>query len=179
MREPSPQLPALLEVFNFRSKREVVRHCKTLVVSRTDFVALVLGAQRGALSPYKYANHFAETTPKHLLPKKEEHDAIAANGVGPLRTKQAQKFTRKIFQLFVEKRSLAAHLFYTDDAEYWHLFYFDSGDTSEHKNHWKHGSHIHYVSDLWTELSLSSAWAQVLSGELGFANKLHIRYKGT
>lgn len=142
-----------------------------------DLVGLVLTAQHGALAPYKYANHFERNLPSHLHPSTAEGDAIAVNGVGEFRSREARKFASKIFQLFREQRSVADHLFYTPNHNFWHLFYFDNRDTDESNNHWKHGAHIHYVSDLWPELTMESAWSRVLSGELGFANKLHIRYR--
>ena len=113
MREPTEHLPSLLELFNFRSKNEVTRHCAGLVVHRQDLVALILSAQHGALAPYRYANHFADTVPRHLLPSEAEHTAIQQNGLGEFKTRGARKFVSKMFQLFRERRVLAAHLFYT------------------------------------------------------------------
>ena len=142
-----------------------------------DLVGFILAAQQGAIAPYKYANHFARNLPSHLHPSSAEKDAIAANGVGYFRSREARKFNSKVFQLFREQRSIAAHLFYTPCHKFWHLFYFDNRDTDEAENHWKHGAHVHYVSDLWPELTMESAWSQVLRGELRFASKLHIRYR--
>lgn len=142
-----------------------------------DLVGFILAAQQGAMAPYKYANHFERNLPSHLHPSSAEEDAIAANGVGYFRSREARKFTSKVFQLFREQRSIAAHLFYTPCHKFWHLFYFDNRDTDEAENHWKHGAHVHYVSDLWPELTMKSAWSQVLRGELRFASKLHIRYR--
>lgn len=177
MRNLTPHFPQLFEVLNVRSKRELDKHCRRLLVSQQDFVELILAARRGELAPYQYANHFARTVPGALIPNESENAAISKNGVGKFHTKGARKFASKLIQLFKERRSLAAHLFYTPDHRYWHLFYFDNRDNSDEKNHWKHGAHIHYVSDLWPELSMSEAWAQVHSGQLAFADKLHIRYR--
>lgn len=177
MRAPTPHFPALLEVLNIQSKRELVRHCKGLVVHQQDLVALILAAQHGVLTPYRYANHFARTVPANLQPNQEEQNAIASNGVGEFKTRTARKFVSKMYQLFREQRVLAAHLFYTPDHRFWHLFYFDNRDTAEVRNHWKYGAHIHYVSDLWPELLLPTAWQQISAGEATFANKLHLRYK--
>jgi hypothetical protein len=177
VREPTDHFPSLLELFNFRSKSEAMRHCAGLVVHRQDLVALILGAQHGALAPYRYANHFADNVPPHLLPSEAEHLAIQQNEVGKFQTHGARKFVSKIFQLFRARRVLAAHLFYTPNHRYWHLFYFDNRDTTkESKNHWKYGSHIHYISDLWSTVSMEQAWAQVKSGHVAFSSKAHLRY---
>lgn len=143
---------------------------------RQDLVALILGAQHGAIAPYRYANHFADMVPPHLRPTEVEHSAIQQNGVGEFKTQNARKFASKIFQLFRERRVQAAHIFYTPNYRYWHLFYFDNRDTEKSKNQWKHGSHIHYISDLWSTVSLEQAWAQIKSGRVAFSNKAHIRY---
>jgi hypothetical protein len=176
MRELIPHFPIFAEILNLKSKREVVRHCNVLTVHQRDLVALILAAQHGVLFPYRYTNHFSRSVSDHLHPNQAEHEAIASNGVGKLQTRGVRKLATKIFQLFREQRALAAHLIYTADHRYWHLFYFDNRDIADSHNHWRHGAHIHYVSDLWPGLTLRNAWAQVISGELAFANKLHIRF---
>jgi hypothetical protein len=177
MRDPTPEFFLLLEMLNIKSKRELIRHSKRMVVHQQDLVALILSARDGVLSPYRYANHFAGTVAENLHPSLAEREAIASNGIGEFKTRAARKFTSKIFQIFKERRTLAAHLLYTPNQNYWHLFYFDNRDIQEAKNHWKQGTHIHYVSDLWPDLSLDDVWEQVNSGKVAFANKLHLRYK--
>lgn len=177
MRTPTPSFSALFEMLNARSKRELERQTKGLVVHQEDLVALIMAGQGGALDPFRYANHFARTFPEHLHPGETESEALAANGVGPLKSRGARKFATKVFQLFEEQRALAAHLFYTPDHRCWHLFYFDNRDTAESRNHWRHGAHIHFVSNLCAGLSFEEAWGQVESGRLAFHSKLHLRYK--
>jgi hypothetical protein len=177
MRDPTPEFPKLLELFNIDAKRELEQHCARLTVHQTDLVALILGAQHGALHPYRYANFFDRRLPGHLIPNKEEREAVASNGVGPFKTKAASKFARKLFQLPKQQRALAAHLFYTPNYKYWYLFYFDNRDISVHSNHWKYGSHIHLVCSLWPQLSLSEVWKKATKGNLQFSNKIHIRFK--
>ncbi len=177
MRDPTPHFEALFEVLNFSTKRELERHCKNLIIYQQDLVALILATQHGALEPYRYANHFDRTTTSNLYPNDTERSAISKNGIGEFKTRGAKKFASKISQLFKEQRALAAHIFYSPNHRYWHLFYFDNRDTSEHGNHWKHGPHVHYVSDLWPELTLAEAWRQVTTGDFSFRNKLHIKYR--
>ena len=176
MRETTVNLKDLLQIFNCKSKGELKKHARNTVVYQQDMVAFVLAAQQGALYPYLYANHFARKVPDHLMPNEKEQEAISKNGIGNFKTLAAQKFARKVFQMPVEQRSRAAHLFYTSDHKYWNLFYFDNRDRSKYTNHWKHGGHIHFVSDLWSRLSMEEAWKKVKSGELSFQNKLHLRY---
>ncbi|GAB3663807.1 hypothetical protein GCM10028813_44010 [Ramlibacter alkalitolerans] len=129
------------------------------------------------LAPYKYANHFDRRLPSHLLPNEAERSALAANGVGPFRSRGVSKFASKIFQLAEEQRCLAAHLFYTPCHTHWYLLYFDNRDTAVHRNHWKFGAHVHLLCSLWPNLSLEKTWKKVLEGDLSFPSKVHLRYK--
>lgn len=168
-------IESLLTLFNISKKRDVIKYCKNLTIHQSDFVALILGAQAGALEPYKYANHFSDKIPEHLYPKDDERAAISENGVGPLRGK-SKKAINKVFQIFKDRRCLAAHLFYTSDYNYWHMFYFDQRDNEINDNHWKEGPHVHYLSDLWPQYKLPDIWQKVLKDETNFGSTPHIRF---
>ena len=129
MREPTPEFPKLIELFNLETKRELERYCSRFTLYKTDLVALILAARQGVLYPYRYSNHFERRLPKHLFPNEDERNALAENGVGSFKTKHASKFTSKLFQLHKEQRALAAHLLYTPDYRYWYIFCFDNRDT--------------------------------------------------
>ena len=146
MRGPTDHLPALIQLLNVKSKNEIRRYSAGLVVHSQDLAALILGAQHGAFAPYRYSNHFSDKVPPHMYPTEAEHAAISQNGIGEFRSRNAEKFASKIFQLFRERHVLSAHLFYTPGYRYWHLFYFDNRDIDGSNNHWRHGAHIHYVS---------------------------------
>ncbi|MDD2951118.1 MAG: hypothetical protein PHU29_10050, partial [Sulfuricurvum sp.] len=149
MKYPTDNLNNLVDLFNCNSKRELEKLAKDIIIHQQDFVEIILAAQHNELSPYNYANYFDRRIPDHLMPTEEEHEAISKNGVGKYKTRKAQKFANKIFQLPIQQRITAAHLFYTSDQKYWDLFYFDDKDRSKYDNHWKYGPHIHFVSDLW------------------------------
>ena len=176
MNGPTEDFRFLVELLNIDTKKKLTKFSKSIVVRQDDFVAFILGAQHGIFAPYKYANEFRRDVPQHLYPKNEEHAAIRTNGVGPYRTKEAKKFARKIFQMPKNLKTLAAHLLYTPDHKYWHLFYFSHRDREESGNHWRAGSHIHFVSYLWGGLPLEEAWTQVQSGKITM-KALHIQYE--
>jgi hypothetical protein len=176
MKYPIHSLNDLLNLFNCKSKRELDKLAKNIIIHQQDFVAIILAAQHNELNPYNYANYFDRRIPDHLMPTEEEHEAISNNGVGKYKTRKAQKFANKIFQLPIQQRMTAAHLFYTSDHQYWNLFFFDDKDRSEYGNHWKHGPHIHFVSDLCSNLSLLSAWEKICSGKFSFSNKFHLKF---
>ena len=153
-------LEPLLELFNAGKKAHVERHCRSLVVHYSDLAALFVAGRVGVLSPYKYACHFDDRVPSHLLPKQSEPDALAKASVGPLNA-EGRKLVRRIFQTFEERRLFAAHLFYTPEWRYWHVFYFDQRDREGRRNHWRHGSHIHYANDTFHREPLQQIWARV------------------
>ena len=169
-------LDPLLTLFNVRSKSEAARHCRTLLIHGTDLAAVAMASRVGALHPYKYACRFSETRPQNLKPKKSEFEATAGLQVGPLEDK-ARKLIRKFFQTLEERRVFAAHLLYTPDHAYWHVLYFDQRDVSDRKNHWEHGSHIHYANDTFHRGALEQVWSRVCDGETAFLKPVHIRFE--
>lgn len=174
MFEPK-DIEGILNLLNQSKKREAVKYCKNLSIYSSDFVILILAAQAGALAPYKYASHFNERIPEHLHPSDDELAELSKNEIGPLRGKSKKAIT-KVYQIFKDRRCFAAHLFYTPDYKYWHIFYFDQRDNDSHKNHWKEGPHIHYLSDLWPQHKLPEIWNKVLSGDKNLCSTPHIRF---
>lgn len=168
-------IEGLIKLFNIESKRGLEKYCRTLVVRKIDFVALILGARAGSLEPYRYACHFNQAVPAHLQATAEELTALSQNGIGPLKGK-AKKAVTKTFQLFDERRCFAAHLFYTPCYSYWYLFYFDQRDEAMQTNHWEYGPHMHLVSSHWSNLKLKQVWLQMKEGDINFASKIHLRF---
>ncbi len=167
---------ALLGLFDIKVKSELKKYCRNLIITRSVLADLILTVTVGGLGSYKYASHFADIVPEHLSPKSEELEALARSGIGTIEGKAA-KGVRRLSQLFNERKLFAAHLFYTPDHTYWYLFYFSAGrDTAKLRNHWKHGPHIHLICDLWSQIDMLDAWAQIKSGKINFPTPLHIRY---
>lgn len=164
---------SLVELCNFEDKRELEKFCRTLTIRHTDFVLFILCARSVGLAPYRYASHFEDRTIPHLIPSEDERAAIAANGLGPLQGR-ARKAVTKMYQLLRDRRQRAAHLFYTPDHAFWHLFYFDQRDAATRGNHWEHGAHLHYASDVWINADAGTIWNQVKAGKRRFPS-IHIR----
>lgn len=162
-------------LFNVKSKKEAMRHCKRLTVYPKEFSSIMLAAQENVFSPYLYSCHFFEGEPTHLIPKQDEISALNNNGLGILQ-KKSKKAVSKIFQLMTERKLLAVHLFYTPSKKYWHMFYFNQRDVDLYKNHWTHGPHVHYSNDTFTKMPLNIIWGNACSEKPSFPNSLHIRY---
>jgi hypothetical protein len=142
------------------------KYCRTIEITGHDFAVLVWNA--GSLG-YHHAIQHHEFQPKHLQPT----DADIAG----LRNKNAQSLIRKINQIFKDRRLLVSRLFHNSTR--WHLFYFDQRDTDEDDpNHWKRGSHIHFVNDLWPRYDPQKLWDLFRQADASAGGKLHIPFKG-
>lgn len=128
------------------------------------------------MCPYKYACKFVDRNPTHLSLTDNDFKALQENGIGRFGP-AAQKAAKKIFHYREERRHLSLHLFYTDCHLFWHLLYFDERDAYEKSNRWKHGTHVHYVSDLYCEKPLCEVWQNATGGSLNFKSKEHIRFR--
>ncbi|MGH8509117.1 MAG: hypothetical protein ACREVH_10415 [Gammaproteobacteria bacterium] len=169
-------LEQLIELFNARKKREAESLARNLTVTSEAFANLILAGRVGALLPqYHYQAHFDEVTPPNLEPTKEEFAALGRNGVGLLKGK-ALKASRKMGQIFRDRRLLCVHLFYAPSQKYWHMFHFDQRDTTWLQNHWRKGPHVHYASDLMNKSPLTEVWAKVCKRPAEFPKSIHLRY---
>jgi len=128
------KIEEILELFGKKKLKEVKKYAKNMVLWQNEFVALILMARNG-LDHYKYAVHYWEEQPEHLQLSEEEKKAFSENGVGPLKGK-AKKALSKTMQMFVQRKWVVGHLFYTANFKIWHLFYFDLKDVSDQNNHW-------------------------------------------
>lgn len=125
--------------------------------------------------PYSHQIYYRDFIPEHLIPTKEEDEAIKNNGLGLIQGK-AKKWANKISQIFIDRRYLVGHLFYTEDLKYWHFFYFDQRDLSNDENHWAKGSHIHFINYLWPQYTASSVWEHFTNGNPIMKGSVHIQY---
>lgn len=171
-------LEKIIELFNASNLKTVKSLAKRLVITRATFVGLILAAKSGDLEtmPYNHQMNCFEYVPDHLIPTEEDMDAFHANDPGEFKGK-ARTFVNKIFQTFEERKWIVWHLFYTSSQEYWHLFYFDIKDMNEENNHWKIGGpHVHYISNLWPQFTISDVWERLRSGSKEFGSNVHIRF---
>lgn len=85
------------------------------------------------------------------------------------------KLLNKIKGIFDQRRHSIAHIF--DQSKKWHIFYFDYRDLEDQtQNHWKEGSHIHFVNYLWTNLAVCDVWDS-LAGRKNKSYGIHIRWR--
>lgn len=165
----------IYNLFEANSMRELKKISSSLVISHEDLHVLIkLTEQKHLAFPYLHACKWHEEIPDGLELTEKNISAIKNNGIGAL-NKNAKKAINKLFQMPKQIKRQTAHIFY--NKKYWHMFYFDIRDQSKYKNHWKYGSHLHYVSWLWPNLTAQSAWRSFCNdGKKNFGKDLHIKF---
>jgi hypothetical protein len=174
-RMSGPSLETLLKLFEFDKKRELERYCRITIISKSDFANLVLACDISG-EPFLHRISFRDIVPEHLNLSDADHKALADNGVGPLGP-EAAKAVRKMFQIFEERRYLVGHMFHNRDLSKWHFFCFDQRDLEERRpNHWKEGSHVHFMNWLWPNQDAKTVWSEFVSGNYKPGSSIHLRF---
>jgi hypothetical protein len=155
-------------------KQDVKRLCRTAVIRQSDFADLVMACKTGRMH-WNHRAYHRNFTPPHLHPSKDDLAALAGNGVGRF-LPPAQKAANKIFAIFEERRMLSGHMFYSDDLSDWSFFYFDQRDLAEHGNHWRGGSHIHFINHLWPGRAAEAIWKEFCHGNPDMRGAMHVRF---
>jgi hypothetical protein len=164
----------LFKLFTFDKKRDLEKYCRELVIDSSAFAKFIMACEAGIL-PYKHQIHYRDYMPESLHLTAEDHAAMAANGVGPVRP-GARKAINKMAQMFRDRRYLVGHIFYVPDLSVWHFFQFDQRDLEERNNHWKEGSHIHFLNWLWPNFDAQTLWRSFTTDRVKMNTSLHVRY---
>lgn len=161
----------LQELLNFSKKSALEKFAKEIQITKRDFVTLVWNAVS--------IGYFHDLKSREFRPPKAELGEADWDGFrnskGGKLTPEAIRTVRKSNQIFHQRRLVTAHIFY--NLQRWHIFYFDQRDMeATAQNHWKHGSHIHFVNDLWPNYTPLNVWDLFELPETNIKGKLHIRY---
>jgi hypothetical protein len=167
-------IKGFLTLFTFEKKRDLEKYCREFTIYSSDFVAFILACEGNRL-PFLHLIHYRDFVPEHLNPTDNDLAALSANPVGPLQP-DAQK---TVFQIFRDRRQLVGHIFYVPGTFEWHFFQFDQRDLEDTANHWKEGSHIHFLNWLWPNYDAKTVWANFTSGKVKLNDSLHVRYVDT
>jgi hypothetical protein len=165
-------LDDLVTIFSIDRKQELKRHCRTAIITQTDFANLIMTCMIGG-APLAHQRHHREYIPNHLQLSENDLGTLTATGQFKAR---AQKTMRKVSAIFDERRLLTGHIFLSPDQSRWHLFYFDQRDFSERNNHWDGGAHIHLINWLWSGRTAQSTWKEFCDGNPKMKGALHIRF---
>jgi len=160
--------PELVRLFNAKDKKSAIKIAENdVVMDQDDLVKLITLAQ---LFGFIHTRKHKEFVPEHL--KNLDHSKLFNRLPGSNEfTAEAKKEFTKITQIFKERRQLNVHWFQSELE--WHCFYFDFSDVMG--RHYRKGDHIHYISHLWGQSSVSiwqgfdSRWTSIKGA--------HIRYE--
>lgn len=154
------KLKMLLEI---KRKSEVIKYCKSLVLSADDL--FLLGHNCSQIG-FTHRSKFSEFVPQHLN--------ITDSDIDDMKKGNPRQFLKKVHGVFQERKRIHVHLFEKDEE--WHCFYFTWRDTeSSNESHWKHGSHLHYISHLWPNLVKRQVWESFDWRNVETQGSVHIR----
>jgi len=167
-------------LFEVETKKELKKAASSLIITFNDIETLIsLSNQKRYEFPYKHACKLFEEVPQDLILTEKNIAALRNNGAGKL-NRNAKKTINKLFQMPKQIKRSTAHIFFNPTLQYWHMFYFDIRDRSTINNHWKNGSHLHYVSWLWPNLNPQETWLSFCkNGKKNIGNDLHIKFTRT
>ena len=154
----------ILELLQISKKSEANKYCKNLTISEFE---LYLFIQNCYLIGFTHASKFPDYVPDHLV--------ISDADTIKLKNGDLKPVSKKLGPLLDERRKINVHLF-SRDAE-WHCFYFSYDDIKKSENnHWKFGSHIHYVSFLWPSYTKEQVWDSFDTRKTNLVGNIHIRF---
>jgi hypothetical protein len=167
LRGPIPDY--LQELLSISKKNELRKFAKQIEIRRRDFTTLVWNA---STLGYRHEIQYHEFRPDDASLEADWDFSRSEDGK---LTPQAKRTIKMIRRIFEQRRLLTAHIFFNQQR--WHIFYFDQRDMdASGQNHWKHGSHIHFVNDLWPNYDPQDIWNLLKRAETTVGGNLHIRY---
>lgn len=154
----------ILKLLNISNNSGAKTYCRNLTISEFD---LFLFIQNCYLIGFAHTSKFPDYAPNHLV--------ISDADTAKLKNGDPKPVSRKLGPLLNERRKINVHLF-SRDAE-WHCFYFSYDDIEKsERNHWKYGSHIHYLSFLWPKYTKEQVWNSFDSRKTNLSGNIHIRF---
>lgn len=173
---PSPTMQDLLKLFTLEKKKDVERYCRELVIQQRDFVDFILSCEIGQ-TPFIHIIHHGDHLPAEAELMDSDLAALGKATPGPLDA-DAQKTVRKISHLFRVRRYLVGHIFYKPDLSQWHFFQFDQRDLDDSgPNHWKEGTHVHFINWLWPQHDAKTLWENFTAGKAKMNDSVHVRFR--
>ncbi|MAF78796.1 MAG: hypothetical protein CME60_11580 [Halobacteriovoraceae bacterium] len=135
---------SLFQLFNFTSKNEVKKYCRQIEITEKCLSLLIFNCDQIGFS---HESKFKKFVPEQVQYGREE---IGLLGSKDTSAKVRKKIMNKVDGTFNFRRNVNCHMF--TNGPMWHCFFFsyeDSQDLPNKEPHWKHGTHIHYVSYIW------------------------------
>jgi hypothetical protein len=133
--EGTPQ--KIVDLFSFTKKGKAEKYAKNIKILEFELFLLIHNSQQLG---YRHKSKLLEHIPSQLQ--------IGEEDVGNLFKTDKSKLAKRIVAAHKQRKRMHAHLFEKDSD--WHCFYFSYDDVEEGENHFVQGTHLHYLSHLWT-----------------------------
>jgi hypothetical protein len=168
-------LEGLMKLFSFDKKKDLERYCRDLTIRSEDFFALLVACETSG-EPFIHEISYRDKVPPQLIPSDAEIQALESTPAGTFLSGDAAKAVIKMSQSFVDRRYLVGHMILTRDHSKWHFFCFDQRDLETTGNHWKEGSHIHFVNWLWQGQDAKTVWSNFVTEDDRPGGAIHLRF---
>jgi hypothetical protein len=157
-------LPAkLMPLFEIKKKSKVVGYCKKLELSEDELVLLIHNCRQIG---FKHRAKFTQFVPPHLK--------VLDSDISAMKNDNPRQFLKKVHGIFKERKRIHIHLL--ERGNEWHCFYFSYSDIEAgDRSHWKHGSHLHYISHLWSNLKKEQVWESFDKRVVEIQGSAHIK----
>jgi len=154
------KLNTLLE---FTKKSKVVAYCKRIQLSEHEMFLLMHNCSQIG---FTYKSKFTEFVPQGRK--------VLDSDISDMKQGNPRQFLKKVHGTIEERKRNHVHLL--EKGKEWHCFYFSYRDMDYgKKGHWKHGSHLHYVSHLWPNLRKRQVWESFDQRNVDIQGSIHIR----
>lgn len=150
-------------LFQIKKKAEAVAYCKKLELSEHDLFLLIHNCHQIG---FIHRSKFREYLPQHLR--------VQESDISNMRAGNPHRFFNKVHGIFKERKRIHVHLL--ERGNEWHCFYYSYSDIKTgNRNHWKLGSHLHYISYLWPDLKKGQVWKSFDKREVEIQGSAHIK----
>jgi hypothetical protein len=152
-------IPAKLkELLAFTKKSKVEAFCKRITITEHEIYLLVHNCSQIG---FTHKSKFPEFVP--------ESRKLKDSDWAEMKQSRPNNFLNKVDRIFEERKNYMVHLF--EKGTEWHCFYYTYKEMEKgEKGHWEGGSHLHYLSYLWTEYGKRRVWDSF--------DKRHVEIKG-
>ena len=163
----------ITKLFEIGKKSELKKYSRTISITLKDFASLICNCNTIG---YIHQIRYKDFIPQHLILTEKDRNALGSTKVGQKPESDALTAINKMGQIFIDRKYLIAHLFH--NFLKWHLFFFDQRDfEAQMENHWKEGSHIHFVNYLWTQYRINTIDDLFDNRNFSRGDTLHIRFE--
>jgi hypothetical protein len=159
------------EMLDAKRKKDVERIADEIVISAEEFYDLCMNCRMLGLSRHSKFQHFE---PEQRLLTGDERARLVAPDGDPA-GRDEEKVVAKVRQLFVEREHRSIQMFANSDV--WHCFFFSLEDIADDANHWRGGSHLHFVNHVFDpRLKRKAVWKALDERRHGLP-KVHVRFR--